>query len=432
MDILFPGIKKDDLDYALKVLSDCIADSAPEYGFHHPYFGPGGLYTGCWWQLDFSVSLRGYRFINKELTEEALLNFIESQKEDGRICLWGRDILPEIVAGGDKPQQLENVSSLPKLFDAAYTILKNTTDVSLKQKGYRMMKNYLSWWFRERQDPKTNLITAVFEETFAPYLGHKMEYAPVDTNVEVCVGAHLTGLLAEELGDTENARYLKEKETSIKEAINRYLWVEEKGAYYPYMVKEGKHVDTLYASTFFPLRLRIAPEDRKEKLLRMLTNDDLFNWESLPLTSLAKTDPLFTTTESEYVGNRSWSGNVWTLINEMVIRGLLDSGEKELAASLSLKTVYGFNHCYTEFISPRDKKGYGVLEYAWTAAQYLEILIEILFGLKYDAISDCVTLSPNLPEELKKEHLELKGVRLSVDKVIDIIIDKGKADYKVE
>ena len=44
------------------------------------------------------------------------------------------------------------------------------------------------------------MTTAVFEETFIPYPGYAMEYAPVDTNAEVYVGCHSTELLAIELG----------------------------------------------------------------------------------------------------------------------------------------------------------------------------------------------------------------------------------------
>lgn len=74
-----------------------------------------------------------------------------------------------------------------------------------------MLKKYLDWWFSDRQDKKTGLITAVFEETFIPYLEYAGEYAAVDTNVEVYVGCHYTGLLAEELGLHDEREALERK-----------------------------------------------------------------------------------------------------------------------------------------------------------------------------------------------------------------------------
>lgn len=67
-----------------------------------------------------------------------------------------------------------------------------------------MLKKYIDWWFDNRYDENTGLMTAVFEETFIPYLGCAGEYAPVDTNTEVYVGCYYTGLLAEKAIEKKN------------------------------------------------------------------------------------------------------------------------------------------------------------------------------------------------------------------------------------
>ena len=125
MNIIFPGITQNDFNYAIECLNDCKQSEAKDYGFNYPYFTPGGRYGKQWWQLDSSLALSGYKWINRKFTETALWNFIESQKEDGRICLWGADELPEFVAGGDYPKQHKGVSSLPKIFDVTYHILSH-------------------------------------------------------------------------------------------------------------------------------------------------------------------------------------------------------------------------------------------------------------------------------------------------------------------
>jgi len=431
MNIIFPGITNEDIAYALECLDECKQPMAEKYGFMHPYFTPGGAYGRQWWQLDSSLALSGYKWIDRSFSETALLNFIESQKEDGRICLWGADTLPSKVAGGNELSQIDGVSSLPKLFEVTYYVLKGSDNETLKKSAYEMLKKYLEWWFNARLHKETGLISSVFEETFIPYLGSAMEYAAVDTNVEVFAGCHCTALLAKELGDENYAKLLEERKVSLKESINKYLWKEDTGAYYPYNLREKKNVDILMASTFNPLRFGIADGDKKEKLIKLLKDDSHFNINTIPLTSVSKKDKMFTTTDGEYIGNASWSGNCWTLINEAVVRGLIDSGEDELAADLALKTLKAFNRNLSEFINPFDGKGHGVIKYAWTASQYLELLIEVVFGISYDVENKEIIISPKLTEELKEEKLALENLAVTKDISLSLYIEGGKADYKV-
>lgn len=431
MNIIFPGITNEDMAYALECLDECKQPMAEKYGFMHPYFTPGGAYGRQWWQLDSSLALSGYKWIDRCFSETALLNFIESQKEDGRICLWGADTLPSKVAGGNELSQIDGVSSLPKLFEVTYYVLKGSDNEALKKSAYEMMKKYLEWWFNARLHKETGLISSVFEETFIPYLGSAMEYAAVDTNVEVFAGCHYTALLAKVFGDEEYARLLEERKVSFKESINKYLWKEDAGAYYPYNLREKKNVDILMASTFNPLRFGIADGDKKEKLIKLLKDDSHFNINTIPLTSVSKKDKMFTTTEGDYIGNASWSGNCWTLINEAVVRGLIDSGEEELAADLALKTVRAFNRNLSEFINPFDGKGHGVIKYAWTASQYLELLIEVVFGISYDAENKEIIITPKLTEELKGEKLALENLDVTKNISLSLYIEGKKADYKV-
>lgn len=428
--INFPGISQEDFDYALHCLEICKESDAPDYGFNYPYFTPGGHYGKQWWQLDSSLALCGYKWVDRSFSETSLKNFIESQKEDGRICLWGRDEIPSKVAGDNFPEQGKGVSSLPKLFDSAFHILKGATDKELVKNTYNMLKKYINWWFNSRLDEKTGLISSVFEETFTPYLGKAGEYAGVDTNVEVYVGLTYVEELARKLSDTDYADILSDRKAKLKESINTYLWNDKKGAYYPYDLVNGKGIDRLIATTFAPMRLGIADSSKRKKLISLMTDDSHFNWNSHPLTSVSKKDPAFIVTEGQYQGNASWSGSVWTLMNETVIRGLIDSGEDSLAAELALKTVRTFNHNCAEFASPYDGKGHGVIEYGWTASQYIELLVEVIFGISYDQETDTVTVNPHLTDELKKEKLSLSGLQLANGKLLDVVIDKGNIELK--
>lgn len=431
MQIHFPGISQQDLEYSWACLENCKHDQALEFGFAYPYFAPGGGYGAQWWQLDSALALSGYKWLDRPFAERALLNFVESQKEDGRICLWGADTLPERVAGGEIPRQREGVSSLPKLFDVACGVLEGSTDEELAQRVFSMLTKYLNWWEQARLDEKTGLFSSVFEETFIPYLGCAGEYAGVDTNVELFVGMNRTAGLAKRLGKQADADLLLKKAAKLEQAINKFLWNEERGAYFPFDLKNSRRLDTLMASAFYPLRLGIAPEANKQRLLSLLQNPAYFNWNRIPLTSVAQNDPAFCTTTGEYCGNASWSGNVWSLINEMVIRGLLDSGERKLAAELALKTVRAFNRNCSEFLSPFDGTGHGVEKYAWTASQYLSILVEVIFGVRYLAAQKELILAPCLAQELVNERLCLKDIPLGKESALDVEIDGGEVRWSL-
>lgn len=430
MNIYCQNISQDDIDYAIECLEFCKQEDAKEYGFNYPFFAPGGYYGKQWWQIDSSLALCGYKWIDRKFTEISLWNFIESQKEDGRICLWGEDELPEF-GGKNKLKQRHGVSSLPKIFDVAYHILQGSKDAKLKIATYNMLKKYIDWWFCARYDEQTGLVSSVFEETFIPYLGSAGEYAAVDTNTEVYVGCHYTALLAEELGKADDAVLLNIRKEKLRESINQYLWDDAKGAYYPYDLKEKCNVDCLMGSTFYPLRLHIATDAMKEKLIALLQNDAYFNWNTIPLTSVAKNDKLFQTTEGTYQGNASWSGNVWTLINEMVIRGLIDCGEDELAAELAFKTLFAFKSNCAEFLHPFDGTGHGVEKYAWTASQFIELLVEVIFGVRYQAAKEEIIVSPKLPQKLKKCRMSIENLKIDSDTSITICINDGKVSCAV-
>ena len=431
MKIFFPQINQKEFEYAIECLESNKQSDAADYGFNYPYFAPGGVYGKQWWSLDSALTFSGYKWVDRRFVETMLVNLIETQKEDGRICLWGHDVLPERVAGNDAPKQSKGVSSLPKIFDAAYHVLQGTTDSVLISKTYTMLKKYLDWWYRDRFDPKTGLLTATFEETFIPYLGYAMEYAPVDTNVEVYVGLTYTAAIAERLKKSEEADEFRKKAEALKSAINNVLWDEDKGAYYPYDIRTGEHVDCLMASTFYPLRMNIASEKQKETIITLLKDDAHFNWNTIPLTSVSQKDPIFQVTDGDYIGNASWSGNVWTLINEMVVRGLLDCGQRQLAAELALKTIYAFNNNYTEFINPFDGTGHGVKIYSWSASQYLELIIDVIFGIRVNAVEKEIDIAPNLTENLKHQKLSITGIMVFDGVYLDVCIDQGEIHYTV-
>ena len=420
--VKMPGLSPEGFADAFAVLEECRVDRVPVLGFTHPFFAPGGAYGGCWWNIDSSVALLGYRWKDRAFAENALRNFFDVQKEDGRIPLYGYDS----VAPYD-----EEISSLPKLLEVAYLFAAESEDAEFVCACYRLIARYLNWWLQKRRDAKTGLISAVFEETFVPYLHKSGERAAVDTNVEVILGCRRAAALARRLGEAAQAERYGRIAAEISDSVNRLLWNEEKGAYYPLLLSSGLQEDFLMASAFLPLRGKVALKERADRLVALLTSGE-FGWDTYPVYSAARSDPHFSVTEGAYQYNASWSGSVWTLLNEGVVQGLKDSGYTESAAELAWRTVREFHGRYYEFLHPFNGSGQGVQRYAWTAAQYIRLVLEFIFGIKADAAAKTVHIRPLLCEGMRRGDWAAENVPLPGGGTLSVYIKDGAVSARSE
>jgi hypothetical protein len=182
-------------------------------------------------------------------------------------------------------------SSIPRLFEVGYRIARRSSDDGVRQLAFEVLSKYLDWWLSPvKQDAQTGLITYVFEESLCEPVDSPQTMAPIDLQVAVAIGCAYVCEIAEWVGEAETAARYRKAFDGLKTAINTYCWDEEDGAYYNFNVKTLKRSKRLIVSTFDPLRLGIAPDERVPRLLEKLTDPTLFNWGVRPLTSLAKTN----------------------------------------------------------------------------------------------------------------------------------------------
>ncbi len=401
--IQLPGITQQDFQDAFKVLDECLVVDVPMHGFNYPFLAPGGIYGENWWQLDGSLNLAGAKWVNQKFAENAMRGFaeVQAQNPDGRIDLWG---------GSPVRGQAADVSSIPRFFEAAYDIARRTGDVSLRAVIYHSMKKYLDYWFSPaKRNQQTGLIKALFEETFGHPHDTLGSVVPVDLNVAVAVGCHNTSLLAECLGKLPEAELYRAKYDEMKESINRYLWSEADKAYYNYDILRGEQIRRLICSTFDPMRLGIATPERALQLVSLLQNPALFDWGGRPVTSIAKTEPDFVEAVGPYDG-RAWFGDVWTMRNLPIIEGLENIGFHNLAAELNWSSIQTFNGKYCEYVVPSTGSGEGVQRYGWTASQYIQAIIEHLFGIDYDCMEARLRIFPHIPGALMGKEISISNL----------------------
>lgn len=414
IQLTHPFITEEQFADAFAVLEEC--KNPPGLGFINPYMGPGGQYGNCWWERDTSLALSGYCWLDQQFSENALINFTYVQKPNGRIPLWGGDRV------GDFDEQL---SAIPVIFDVCRRICRRTTDRAYIERIYKMLAAYLDWWLSPvKRDAATGLVCAIFEESDPSDYHEQLTYAPVDLNVQVCVGADVLCELAEYLGYEQDVLRYRALFYELRDIINTHLWDEASGAYYTRNVKTGELMTWRpYNSTFDTFKRGIASPAHHEKMLAVLKNNDKYGYYNpYGITTAPKDSPEYCETTGIYQGWTSWSGNVWTLRNEIIARGLHESGLHAEAAHVAHQTVMTFNGNYAEFASPSTGQGHGVLRYAWTASQYIELLVEEIFGIDWCAWTNTLTVTPNIPEALYGHTIAIENLSLGNGKFVHVTV----------
>ena len=359
------------IEDARAVLADCSRHN-PDSGMPYPYFCPGvcpsgtGDYGNNWWSLDYALAAEGAMLYDARAGEELILNLLAVQKPDGRVPLYSIDSFP-----ADWTNIVRPIGSLPKFFEAAH--MAACQNPSLRKKAFDLISRNLAWWYNNRFDEKTGLFSAVFEETFIPNtVSDAGVYAPMDTNVELYLGCRAAADLAP---DENTAAAFRSRADAILCAVRAHCYDETDGFFYPFVIPRGERYKVRMASGFLGYYLNDPAVTAR--LNAHLTDDAEFGWDTVPLTGVAKDDPLFTVTTGDYTGNPSWEGSVWMLINDAVIRALRAADQNALADQLTAKTLAAFGKNCAEFLDPFTGKGNGMLRYAWTAGLFLHLAQEI-------------------------------------------------------
>ena len=423
----FPGITQEQFDDAFAVLEECKA--IPSHGFVNPFMGPGGQYGNCWWERDSSLTLNGYCWFDQKFAEKALYNFTLVQKENGRIPLWGNDRV------GDLDEQL---SAIPVIFGAAYRICKRTTDKNYISAIYNMLYRYLHWWLSDiKRDKNTGLVCGIMEESDPSDYTEQLTYAPVDLNVQVCCGADILSEFAAYLDIPADVVKYKNIFYEQRDIINKYLYNEEDGFYYTRNVKTNELLKNRpYNFAFDTFSRKIVPEERIPDLLKVLKDNSKYGYyNKYGITTAPYDSPEFCETVGVYQGWTSWSGNIWTFRNEIIAQGLLDAGLNEEAAHIAYQTVMTFNGNYAEFVNPSTGKGQGVERYGWSASEYIELIVEIIFGIDYNAWKNRLIVCPNIPSELYGHTISISGLSLGDGRTLSVSIEcseNSKVTYKID
>lgn len=145
------------------------------------------------------------------------------------------------------------------------------------------------------------------------------------------------------------------------------LWDEDTGQYCSRDVATRRLITVPTISTLLPLWAGVVPSERRARLVALLRDPDRF-WPRYPVPSVPMDAPQFD-------ADRYWRGPTWVNTNWIVVEGLRECGEHDLAEALRARTLDLVRESgLAEYFSALTGEGYGAPEFSWTAALVLDLL----------------------------------------------------------
>lgn len=159
---------------------------------------------------------------------------------------------------------------------------------------------------------------------------------------------------------------LQENMKKSEKALEQ-LWDAYSSMYYCRNFITHKLIKIPTIATLLPLYSGCIDKDRAKQLVALMTTSKQFK-PKYPV-------PTVPTTSEYFNEHRYWQGPTWINMNWLIINGLEQYGEKDLAAKLtksSLELVE--KNGPSEYFSPLDGSPAGVDNFSWTAALSIDLL----------------------------------------------------------
>ena len=159
-----------------------------------------------------------------------------------------------------------------------------------------------------------------------------------DASAWMAFSARYLELIANAIGETDDAEGYRRDIEVITAAVNETLWDEERGFYYDRDEDGATPILTRSYSGLLPLIAGIVPEERAERLLDALRDESQF-LSPHGIRSTSRDSVLY---RPGYVGQRgansSWRGPIWLPINYLLVEAI-EPHDPAFAADLRERLV---------------------------------------------------------------------------------------------
>jgi putative isomerase len=309
----------------------------------------------CW---DTGFHVMALAHIDAELAKENVGALLSLQRSDGMI-----PNAPSEVNDQDLRSQAPIVIYSVKYY------LDATGDIDSVRGWYPKLKRFYEWW-NNYGDPSGSIKGLVSPFSGARATNTKLGYyATCSTGMDnhpvydftkgqtIARGDYyflpvedvfLSGVLAadakalsemaEKIGLNDDLRYFEREFSEKTSVINKYLWSDEEGFYYP-VDWQGNRIRVKTAQAFTPLFAGIPGFSKASRLIAHLTSPKEF-WGRHGIPTISFDDRKYMTCQEPWTFSSDpyyWRGPIWAPTTCLVFIGLLNLGRRDLAEELTAK-----------------------------------------------------------------------------------------------
>lgn len=378
------------------------------------------------WDMSFSTMWGNYaHHIFPSI--EGLDNFYALQQPDGEIAreIGERDGSLGVVGWSElgTPGNLNH----PMLAWAELEAYRFTSDKGRLERVFPALRAYRES-FSKILDPQTRL-----------YLGDKalmddsprnsMMRAGVDVSSEMVLFDRWLAEIATHLGKEGEATYYRQRADNYSQHINERLWDESTGFYYDWGV-DNQRMTMRTIAGFWPLISQIPSEQQVARLVEHLNDPNSFN-----TVHRVPTHPV---DELGYNGDY-WAGAVWAPTNTMIIQGLENYGQFDLAREIAMSHLNNATEVFSttgtawENYNPEaTEPGRKALPdfVGWSGLAPIKYLIEYAIGVRVDGPTNRVEWRVNEKGEHGVRNLRYRTLD-GHENIISLVISEQQGELNL-
>ncbi len=299
------------------------------------------------WLWDSAFHAIGWRELDGEMAQDAILAVIELQEPDGKIHL----------CDAPEPQNQRHTQP-PILAWSAWRVFEVTADTEFLRACYAPLGRFMDWLFANRDVNGNGLLEWLKEFASercrcgesgwdnSPRFDREIIDDHVDINAMVVRELKMLARMADALGEESD---WQSRADALAALVNERLWHDGVGLYFDRGPGEdpAEWMTMKSGACFLPMIAGIPGEDQARRMVEQhLTNPDEF-WGPTPVPTVAFDEPQYT--------DDMWRGPTWMNVNFLIWEGLKRYGFDDVAAELRSRSMRAIEKWYYE--------GGGVFEY---------------------------------------------------------------------
>ncbi|MGM0492646.1 MAG: amylo-alpha-1,6-glucosidase [Armatimonadota bacterium] len=341
------------------------------------------------WLWDSAFHAMGWRELDGEMAQDAILAVIELQEEDGMIHLC------------DAPEPQDHRHTQPPILAwGAWRVFERTGDEHFLWQCYEPLGDFIDWLFDYRDVNDNGLLEWMKEFEIercrcgesgwdnSPRFDREIIDDHIDINAMVVREMQFLAKMGEVL-DQEND--WQQRADDLASLVNERLWHDEIGLYFDRGPGDdpSEWMTMKSAACFLPLIAGIPTEDQARRMVEEHLTDESQFWGPTPVPTVSFDEPQY--------DDDMWRGPSWMNVNLLIWEGLRRCGFDDVAAELRKRSMETLEHWYVgqgaplggifEYYDPRREThpfwlhrkggqcgegGIAVIrDYSWTAATYI-------------------------------------------------------------